>query len=86
MLKNTKQLEELLEQRTKQLVVSEARFFSLIANHIEGIVVINSEGQVKFVNAAAEDLFCRTAEELVCNGLGPNIPVTAVKRCISKEN
>ena len=55
MLKNTEQLEELLEQRTKQLVVSEARFFSLIANHIEGIVVINSEGQVKFVNAAAED-------------------------------
>lgn len=69
MEKNTKQLEELLEMRTKQLAVSETRFFNLISKHVDGIIVIDNEEKVKFVNPAAEALFCRTQAEFVCKGL-----------------
>jgi diguanylate cyclase (GGDEF)-like protein len=69
MEKNTKQLEELLEKRTKQLAMSETRFFNLILNHVDGIIVVDTEEKVKFVNSAAEALFCRTQAEFACEGL-----------------
>ena len=69
MEKNTKHLEELLAKRTKQLAMSETRFFNLILNHVDGIIVVDTEEKVKFVNSAAEALFCRTQAEFVCEGL-----------------
>jgi diguanylate cyclase (GGDEF)-like protein len=69
MEKNTKQLEELLEKRTKELAMSETRFFNLILNHVDGIIVVDTEEKVKFVNSAAEALFCRTQSEFAYEGL-----------------
>ncbi len=47
------------------LRASEARFRLLIAKNVDGVVVVDQDGIIQFVNPAAEVLFARTAADLV---------------------
>jgi PAS domain S-box-containing protein len=64
-----------LEQRTRELQVSEGRLRTIIAGDTNGIVVVDRHRKVCFVNPAAEALFGRQAEALV--GEGFPFPVVA---------
>lgn len=57
------------------LAASEARFRSIIDRNADGIVIVDGEGRVRFVNVAAERLFGRRAGELLGQEFG--FPVLA---------
>jgi diguanylate cyclase (GGDEF)-like protein/PAS domain S-box-containing protein len=57
-------LEELSHYR-QALDASEARFRNLITSNVDGMIVIDASGAVRFANPAAEALFARSASELV---------------------
>jgi signal transduction histidine kinase/CheY-like chemotaxis protein len=59
----------------KALQSSEARFRTLIEKTADGIVIVDGNGIVCFVNPAVESLFARQAEELLGEPFG--FPVTA---------
>ena len=55
-----------LEQKTQELLqASETRFRTIIEKNADGIVIVDGNGMVRFLNPAAEDLFGRQAEDLV---------------------
>lgn len=64
-----------LEQKMQALQSSEARFRQIIENNADGIIIVNGQGQVRFINPAAELLFGRSAENLVGEMFG--FPVVA---------
>jgi signal transduction histidine kinase len=56
---------QLLEQRTRELQASETRFRNVISKLADGVIMLNAEGVVLFINPAAEALFDRPAEDLI---------------------
>ncbi|WP_333594612.1 PAS domain S-box protein, partial [Anaerospora hongkongensis] len=64
MLKRKTAVEKLLEKRTYELVRSEARFFNIIENNADGIVVIDRAGIIRYLNPAAEAILGKLREEL----------------------
>ena len=65
-----------LEQKTQELLqASETRFRTIIEKNADGIVIVDGNGLVCFVNPAAESLFGRQAEEFLGESLG--LPVVA---------
>ncbi|HVG22249.1 MAG TPA: ATP-binding protein [Blastocatellia bacterium] len=70
MSESTDDLKRLLEQRSRELQSSEARFRNVINRNADGIIIVDSTGVVRFVNRAAESLFGRGAGELVGVALG----------------
>jgi signal transduction histidine kinase len=54
-----------LKQQALELHASESRLSTIIANNADGIVIMDKNGMVCFVNPAAENLFGRKSEELV---------------------
>jgi len=54
----------------EQLKVSKASFHNIVEKSTDGIIVMDKDGVVQFVNHAAEALFGRKAEELVGELLG----------------
>ncbi|MFQ5586799.1 MAG: ATP-binding protein, partial [Thermodesulfobacteriota bacterium] len=67
--------EALLEQRTQELKASEERFRNIIERNADGIVIMDRNGIVRFVNPAAEKLFNRKAKDFQGETLG--FPVLA---------
>jgi len=63
-------LKRLLEERTRELKSSEARFRNVINRNADGIIIVDAAGVVRFVNRAAESLFGRNADELTGVALG----------------
>jgi two-component system, cell cycle sensor histidine kinase and response regulator CckA len=61
----SKTLEQQLGETRQALQVSERRFQNIIAHNADGILVVDREGVVRFVNQAAERLLGRGADELV---------------------
>jgi protein-histidine pros-kinase len=59
------ELEALLRRRTAALRTCEERFRNIISRSADAIIIIGSDGQTRFVNAAAERLFDRSEGELV---------------------
>ncbi len=58
-------------KRTAQaLQASEAKYRHIIEENADGMIVLDREGDVLFVNAAAEKFFGRAADELVGEALG----------------
>lgn len=55
----------LLEKCSNNLEASEARFRNIIQNSADGIIIVDEEGTVCFVNHAAEKIFNRKANDLV---------------------
>jgi PAS domain S-box-containing protein len=64
-----------LEQRTQELVRSQARFRDVIERNADAIVVVDGDGVIRFANAAAAALFGSSREALVGSPFG--FPVLA---------
>jgi signal transduction histidine kinase len=64
-----------LEERTRELQSSEVRLRQVIEGNVDGILVVDREGVVRLVNAAAQDLLGCSEEELVGGAIG--FPVVA---------
>ena len=58
-------LEQQLQEARQALQDSELRFRNIIERNADGILVVDREGVIRFVNRAAELLLGRTADELV---------------------
>lgn len=67
MLKKKAAIEKLLKKRTYELVRSEARFFNIIENNADGIVVVDDAGTIRYLNPAAESIMGEIREDLVGN-------------------
>ena len=65
MSEHTSDLAGMLEQCTRELQASEARLRNLITKNADGIIIVDRDGIVQFVNPAAESLFNRPAAELI---------------------
>ena len=63
-----------LEHQMTAFLNSEARFHSMIAHNADGVVIVDREGIVRFVNPAGEVMFARQADEIVGKRLG--FPIT----------
>ena len=64
-----------LQEITRELQASESRFHNLVFNSPDGILIVDPNGIVRFVNPAAEVLFGRPAAELMDASFG--FPVVA---------
>ncbi len=58
-------LKQLLDQRERELQAREQRFRNVINRLADGIIIVDAHGAVRFANRAAEQLFDRSADELV---------------------
>lgn len=69
---NHELLAEIEERKHIEQVLreSEERLYRIISTNQDGLVVINPEGQVRFVNPAAANLFGRQQEDLIGHILG----------------
>jgi PAS domain S-box-containing protein len=65
MIQKTKQYLTQLEQTRQALQASEARFRNVIEKNADGIIIVDQDGIVRFVNQAAETLLCRSADDLM---------------------
>jgi signal transduction histidine kinase len=68
-----------LEQEARELrgslLAAEARFQSTVAKSVDGVIVLDAAGRVRFANAAAERLFVRDGAALI--GLDFGFPAVA---------
>lgn len=51
-----------IEKKNDALEASKASFYSIVENSADGIVVVNKEGEVRFVNAAFRSIFGKGAQ------------------------
>ena len=68
---------KLILDTNRQLQISKANFHSIVEKNSDGIIVVDKDGVVRFVNPATESIFARKAEELLGNLFG--FPVMGVK-------
>ena len=66
---------QLLEQCARELQSCESRFRNLINNNADGIIIVDRDGILRFINPAAESLFNHQASELLGTLFG--FPVVA---------
>jgi len=75
MAESLSDLQLLLEQSSRDLLASEARFRNIIERTVDGVLIVDRQGLVRFVNPAAQSLFGRPAAEMLGGMLG--FPVVA---------
>jgi signal transduction histidine kinase len=63
-------LNEELQQRTEQLQESETRFRRIVERIADGIIIVDHDTHIRFVNPAAERLFGRTSAQLLGQQFG----------------
>jgi len=63
--KAKKHLQEMVEQRTKELLHSEMQHSALFESLVDGVITIDDKGVIKSVNPATEHLFGYQAEEVI---------------------
>lgn len=54
-----------LEKRTREFQAREARLLNVIVNNVDGIIIVDEDNNVCFVNPATERLFSRSASEFL---------------------
>jgi PAS domain-containing protein len=59
-----------LQWRSAELAESEARFRNIVERTADGIVIVESDGRVRFANPGAERMFARSAADLVDGDFG----------------
>jgi len=67
---NDEKLQRQLEEVTLALQVSEERFRNVVIGSVDGIIVVDDRGIIRFANPAAADLFNRAMENLVGENFG----------------
>jgi PAS domain-containing protein len=70
---------ELLERRTAQLRACEERLRTMIEENLDGIVILDGEGQIRYANPAAQHLFGCGDSELRAGNLG--LPMVTGESC-----
>ncbi len=65
-----KDLAQIRDQQKERLQESESRLRQIVEKNVDGLVIIDAEGQVCFVNPAAEQLLGRPADEIEDKPLG----------------
>jgi signal transduction histidine kinase len=65
-----RRIQAALHEHTRELQANELRFRTIIEKSADGIVVVDKQGVVLFLNPAAETLFCRSMRELVGETFG----------------
>ena len=68
--KLNQELERRVSERTEALRISEESFQAIVAKSVDGILIMNQESQLEYINPAAEALLGRKAEELLGKTLG----------------
>jgi PAS domain-containing protein len=68
-------LSDELRKNQKMLESSEARFEKIVRKSADGVIIVNAEGKVLYLNPAAERLLDRTSEEMISFDFG--FPVVA---------
>jgi PAS domain S-box-containing protein len=66
--------QELELQHTNELLQSEARFREIVASAMDAILIFDAEGQVNVVNAAAERMFGRRADDAAGQSISQFFP------------
>ena len=56
---------EIAEARAAELSAAEARHRAILAAALDGVIIINQRGEVTYVNAAAERIFCYDAGQVL---------------------
>lgn len=74
LLAQSQRLEVLVQERTTELRDSERRLHDVIANNIDGMIVVDRDGAVRFINPAAAALLGKSRDELDGRPLG--LPIT----------
>jgi transcriptional regulator with PAS, ATPase and Fis domain len=69
------ELQQIIEQRTREMRACEARFHNIVTISTDGVVIVDSFGTILFVNPAAKLLFGRQEEELLGEPFG--FPIVA---------
>src|SRR5690606_31457113 len=59
-----------LQARDAELAESDARFRNIVERTADGIVIVRLDGRVRFANPGAEQMFARSAAELVDQDFG----------------
>ncbi len=68
------------DELARTLEASEARFHAIVNRSADGVVVVTTEGVIRFVNPATEWLLGRTAEQLLGEAFGvPIVPGEATE-------
>ncbi|HYF49712.1 MAG TPA: ATP-binding protein [Planctomycetota bacterium] len=75
---SVEQLERMLCQRTEELRESENRFRNIITRNIDGILIVDTDGVLRFLNPSAETMLGRSAERLLGQQIG--FPIVAGDR------
>ena len=68
-------LKEKVDQQTRELALSEARFRDVILNNVDGVLILDRHGTILFLNPAAEHLLGRKKKTLLGSIFG--FPVVA---------
>ncbi|MFC1650882.1 PAS domain S-box protein [Candidatus Latescibacterota bacterium] len=79
-------LEELIEERTKELRDSEIRANALFEYAPEGIVIVNQDGTIELVNAKVEKDFGYCKAELIGNKIDIMVPKNSRKKHVGLRN
>jgi len=66
-----------IEQKALELQTNESRFRTMIENNVDGIVIVDRNGTIRFINPAAESFFNHKKEELIGELFG--FPLTVGK-------
>jgi transcriptional regulator with PAS, ATPase and Fis domain len=77
------ELNEIIEQRTREMRACEARFHNIVTISTDGVVIVDSFGTILFVNPAAKFLFGRQEEELLGEPFG--FPIVAGEEATQLE-
>ena len=70
MSRTVTELENLLESRTTALQKCESRFKNILTRNVDGVMVVDDEGVLRFLNPAAENMLGRKAEDLFGHQVG----------------
>lgn len=68
--KKNLEYEEQVNRLTKELKASESRFVRIVEENPDGIIIVNHEGIICFMNTAAERLFSRKADKFLGTQFG----------------
>jgi diguanylate cyclase (GGDEF)-like protein len=80
------QLREKLRHYTKELILHESRFRSLIKYNADGIIIIDKNGIILFLNPAAEKLFNLPPDKLLDKAFGYSISAGEKKEIIISKS
>ncbi|AFZ15012.1 multi-sensor signal transduction histidine kinase [Crinalium epipsammum PCC 9333] len=76
-----------LEARTQELQHRETNFYNMIATNVDGMIILDTQGVVRFINPAAQAMFGCVAEEILGEKFSYSLtPGKTRELCILRPN